>query len=360
MVRRLPRDKAPTRGLAGRKHHRWSEPKRPLAVALPSMACPLLVLAATVLGFVVAPASASARSPIEQRSSEANDAKRSAQRIGHSHASGLSVKHRLASAVLLAPGNGHSGARGSALVQALQRRLVAVGDPPGPIDGLYGPLTENAVAQFQAAHGLVVDGIAGPATLAALTAPVPVLYPGAGYLQARGSASVRSLQHRLTGLGFAPGPIDGRYGPRTTQAVTRFQGAHGLPADGIAGVRTSRALRAAARQARTAKRVQRRPVPTRRSAPKIPKTQPTPKAVRHSRGAPALPVGLVLLGLAMLGLAMMSLSYARTRSRVQRAQVRRSGVDPVLQELGVGGERLPRRKRAEERSLVADQPEEER
>ena len=356
MVRRLSRGEAPTRGPAGRRDHRCRERQRPLAAALPSMARPLLVLAAAVLGLVVAPASAPAQSPIKQRPSQAHNANRPAERVRHSLAGGLSATHRLASAVRLVPGTGYSSARGSALVRALQRRLEAVGDPPGPIDGLYGPLTENAVAQFQAAHGLVADGIAGPATLAALTAPVPVLYPGAGYLQPRGSASVRGLQRRLAGLGFAPGPIDGRYGPLTAQAMTRFQRAHGLQVDRIAGVLTWRALRGAAPQAGADRRPLRRPAPARRPAPTIPRPQPTPHAPR----APALPAGLVLLSLAMIGLATMSLSYARTRSRVRRAQVARSEVNPVLQELGVGRERSPRRTRTAQRSLVADQREEER
>ena len=43
------------------------------------------------------------------------------------------------------------------------------GYAPGPIDGRYGPRTAQAVSRFQAAHGLVVDGIAGPFTLAALS-----------------------------------------------------------------------------------------------------------------------------------------------------------------------------------------------
>ena len=35
-------------------------------------------------------------------------------------------------------------------------------------DGAFGPKTEDAVEAFQRRAGLVVDGIAGPATLAAL------------------------------------------------------------------------------------------------------------------------------------------------------------------------------------------------
>ena len=112
-----------------------------------------------------------------------------------------------------------------------RRRVLA----PGPIDGRYGPRTEQAVERFQSARGLRVDGIAGPLTLAALRATV--LYPGAGYAEG-GSAAVRGLQRQLRRDGYSPGPIDGRYGPRTERAVSRFQSAHGLNVDGIAGPQT--------------------------------------------------------------------------------------------------------------------------
>ncbi|POA97147.1 peptidoglycan-binding protein [Chromobacterium sinusclupearum] len=52
-------------------------------------------------------------------------------------------------------------------VQALQQRLAALGAKLA-VDGWYGDATEAAVADFQRRAGLVVDGIAGGKTLAAL------------------------------------------------------------------------------------------------------------------------------------------------------------------------------------------------
>lgn len=69
-----------------------------------------------------------------------------------------------------------------------------------------------------------------------------LLAPGSGYRQATGSARVRVLQHRLARSGFAPGPIDGRYGPLTTKAVVHFQAAQRLGVDGMYGPITARAL----------------------------------------------------------------------------------------------------------------------
>ncbi len=142
-----------------------------------------------------------------------------------------------AGAVMLALGRGYSTVSGDAGVRLLQRRLANAGYAPGPIDGRYGPRTEQAVSGFQAARGLGVDGITGPLTLAALRKPSAVLYPGTGYA-GHGSGRVRVLQRRLANAGYAPGPIDGRYGPRTERAVSRFQTADGLGVDGIAGPQT--------------------------------------------------------------------------------------------------------------------------
>lgn len=47
------------------------------------------------------------------------------------------------------------------LVQTVQR---AVGITGNKVDGVFGPMTEAAVRDFQRAHGLVPDGIVGPKT----------------------------------------------------------------------------------------------------------------------------------------------------------------------------------------------------
>jgi peptidoglycan hydrolase-like protein with peptidoglycan-binding domain len=70
--------------------------------------------------------------------------------------------------VVLAPGAGYGRRLGSGLVRGLQHQLDQQGFGSGPVDGLYGPLTTGAVRRFQAAHGLTVDGIAGPSTLGVL------------------------------------------------------------------------------------------------------------------------------------------------------------------------------------------------
>jgi peptidoglycan hydrolase-like protein with peptidoglycan-binding domain len=74
------------------------------------------------------------------------------------------------SADLLAPGAGYASPEGSQPVRDVQRLLRRLGDGPGPIDGLYGPLTTQAVQRFQEAHALAVDGVVGPHTMGRLVA----------------------------------------------------------------------------------------------------------------------------------------------------------------------------------------------
>ena len=62
-----------------------------------------------------------------------------------------------------------AGATGSA-VTALQQTLTDIGFAPGTADGNYGTATTQAVAAFQKANGLPVDGIAGAETIAAINA----------------------------------------------------------------------------------------------------------------------------------------------------------------------------------------------
>lgn len=53
-------------------------------------------------------------------------------------------------------------------VAELQRLLAANGFDPGPVDGIFGPLTEAAVLAAQRHYGLTVDGLAGRMTVGAL------------------------------------------------------------------------------------------------------------------------------------------------------------------------------------------------
>lgn len=124
-------------------------------------------------------------------------------------------------------------------VRELQTKLRDLGYDSGEIDGIMGDKTERSVREFQKDAGLTVDGLAGKQTWAALNASFQTLRTGS-----KGPA-VRSLQMRLKRAGYNPGPIDGKYGPKTAQAVKEVQKRSNIAIDGITGSQTRNALKKA-------------------------------------------------------------------------------------------------------------------
>lgn len=289
------------------------------------------VATAVMLMLAVTPAAALGKAGKPHRptpAASATSASRTAGRTHHrSHTLGPARASKRAGQArrqreLLAPGTGYLAPHGSPAVRVLQRRLVAVGFSPGPIDGRYGPLTTQAVIRFQAAHGLQVDGIAGPHTDAALASAKPILQRGAGYVRG-GSAPVRMLQRELAAAGYSPGARDGRYGPRTQRAVRRFQRAQHLRADGIAGPHTFQRLRAtlARHSSHQTHRVasaprRRKSRPHSKPAPRAPaptmSTQPRPRSVRHSHSSRSI-LWIVLLACLLVGGLIWVLARRRPR-----------------------------------------------
>ena len=66
---------------------------------------------------------------------------------------------------------------------------------------------------------------------------------GTGYANPNGSRRVREVQRRLLRRGYRPGPVDGRFGPRTRAAVMWFQIKHGLARTGRIDARSLATLR---------------------------------------------------------------------------------------------------------------------
>lgn len=129
-------------------------------------------------------------------------------------------------------------------VRLLQQALGVV------VDGMFGPETEAAVRSYQAARDLAVDGIVGPQTSAALAGKSPALSesPGSG-----AHAVEASWHHSAAADTTAASPVvrlqealgvqvDGTFGPETEAAVRHLQARHGLRVDGVVGPQTWRAL----------------------------------------------------------------------------------------------------------------------
>jgi uncharacterized protein (TIGR02594 family) len=168
------------------------------------------------------------------------------------------------------------GDRGSA-IEAVQRALARLGYGLSGT-GNYGVNTQAAVADFQARHGLELDGQVGAETAKAIDAvlasetepdkpadgamargPVPPSFPIENSARATASQTlaarvgdrilrtgdagdlVCAIQFALKKLGYDLKGT-GNYGPNTQSAVADFQASHALEVDGEVGAETAKAI----------------------------------------------------------------------------------------------------------------------
>ena len=131
-------------------------------------------------------------------------------------------------------------------VSNLQQLLSDRGFYGGAIDGIKGPMTQEAIVLAQKTYGLIADGVAGSITIAALEADQTdksVVQPS--FQQPTNNASsdvIKQGQTLMSNLGLYDGAIDGIQGSRTTAAIKQAQALYGLSVDGILGSRTLEAL----------------------------------------------------------------------------------------------------------------------
>jgi len=120
-----------------------------------------------------------------------------------------------------------------------QRLGTAIVHDPGPIDGDFGPQTDDSLRSFQSNFLGPVDGVAGSITWSQLDeADGTFPYGGLDLLQGATGNPVRHLQRLLFAVGSDPGGVDGIYGNNTAAAVRDFQQKEGLPQTGNADGQT--------------------------------------------------------------------------------------------------------------------------
>jgi peptidoglycan hydrolase-like protein with peptidoglycan-binding domain len=169
--------------------------------------------------------------------------------------------------IVVTPGGSASIAIGS--VKDVQHALNTLGYCTTKLveDGKLGPATIACIKAFQSKNGLVVDGNAGAATKAALSAALTNMAGGGSAAGATAQNSSpqtgvattpagglidttpalkmnnKDIQHALNILGASP-PLteDGNIGAKSVAAIKSFQVSHGLTSDGVAGPKTKTAL----------------------------------------------------------------------------------------------------------------------
>lgn len=144
------------------------------------------------------------------------------------------------------------------LVLKVQERLKALGYYGGNLDSTFGYTTKQAVDAFQRRNNLKADGVVGPITWAKMmdagAIPAPVAPPGATpvpvipevpapatlkLMMGSTGLQVQQLQQKLIDLKYYGGPLDGKYGYSTVNAVRAFQAANKLAkVDGVVGPAT--------------------------------------------------------------------------------------------------------------------------
>jgi N-acetylmuramoyl-L-alanine amidase len=94
-------------------------------------------------------------------------------------------------------------------VSALQERMVVLGVHAGPVDGIFGPITEASLRELQRGLGLPADGVCGPPTFNALGALSRSVSGGDAWaLRSRGRVAMAGVS--LTGKTVVLDPGTGR------------------------------------------------------------------------------------------------------------------------------------------------------
>ena len=141
------------------------------------------------------------------------------------------------------PGDLATGARTIQLkfdpvVEAVQRELLSAGYYKGPVDGVNGRKTRQAIAAYQQAMGLEPDGKPSPELVEHIrfTREVSEASLFTGTIEpspdAEQRATIRRVQTGLAELAYSPGPITGEMNGKTEAAIRAFERDRNMPETG--------------------------------------------------------------------------------------------------------------------------------
>ncbi|MEI6984935.1 MAG: peptidoglycan-binding domain-containing protein [Rhodospirillaceae bacterium] len=125
-------------------------------------------------------------------------------------------------------------------IEGIQRQLLQLGYRPGSNDGRLGRQTRAAISAYQRNAGLAEDGCPSLDLLNQMSFAAP---PQAMHKNAVTASPVQEAQRLLTDKGVYSGPVDGKLGPMTKDAIKKFQQARDLPVTSQADFPTLTALR---------------------------------------------------------------------------------------------------------------------
>lgn len=112
------------------------------------------------------------------------------------------------------------------LIVELQTALTDLGYYDGIVDGLNGPQTRTAIIKYEKKHQLGGRGQPTSGLLDHIKLNQRILdavNQTSSVPQSDAKKKVRLVQLGLSELGYTPGPIDGRLGEQTVQAIKSFE-----------------------------------------------------------------------------------------------------------------------------------------